>query len=235
MNKLLVIDNLEFFLMLVKSLLDNRGCTILTATNAEDAFKIIEKEKLQLILLDRNVPHMSGDDLCSILKKTPQTKDIPLIMLLTSNEKEHIDKCFEAGGDDYIIKPVDKEGLLNKISKYIPLVKRAFERVPIYEDVKYSHEGVEYSGYIQVIGKGGACLRGEHMLPVGSVVRLEFSIDKLHVFIDVIGKVVWNSRPGEEGTDEESSSQEMGVQFMNISEKNKNAIVRYMAFSDLSN
>jgi len=231
MNKLLVVDDLEFFLVLVKSLLHNHGCTILTATNADDAFEIIKEEKPQLILLDKHMPGMTGDEMCRVLKKSFETKDVPVIILSTSGLKADRDISFSAGCDDYITKPIDKESLLDAISKYMPVVKRTFERVPIFESVTYSHDGIEYSGHIHIIGKGGACLRGEMMMPVGSVLRLEFEISKLQTTIDVLGKVVWNSDSKEMDSGWEP---EMGIQFMNISEHAKNTIVRYIAFGNFS-
>lgn len=234
MNKLLVVDNLEFFLVLVKSLLQDHGCTILTATNAEDALEIIREEKPQLILLDQHLHQMSGDEICKELKKSPETKDIHVIILSTSKETADREKCFRAGCDEYLIKPIEQESFFNTISKYMSIVKRAYNRVPIYESVTYSHDGTEYAGHIHIIAKGGACLKGEHVMPVGAILRLEFQISKLQTKIDVLGKVVWNSDSKEMLSESDPELYEMGIQFMNLSEHAKNAIVRYIAFGNYS-
>ncbi len=106
------------------------------------------------------MPGLNGDEICKKIKNTDEIKDTSVIMLSVSNKKSDMDKCFAAGCDEYITKPIDKEMLLASISKYAPIVKRKYERVPICEGVKYSHNGVEYSGHIHVISKCGSFING---------------------------------------------------------------------------
>ncbi|MDH3975594.1 MAG: response regulator [Deltaproteobacteria bacterium] len=232
MNKILIVDDSRFFLSLVESLLDRWGCKMLTATNAENALKLIDSEKPRIILLDLHMPHVTGDKLCKIVKSKPEYEEIIIIMLIASNKQADIDKCFKAGCNDYITKPIDKENLLNSIGKYIPMVKRNYERAPIYESVKYYHNNAEYSGHIHVISQGGAFIMGEHMVPPESVIKLIFSISKMHESMEIIGKVAWNFDSKEKFPQLLATAQGMGVQFIKISDSAKSAIIKYMALGN---
>jgi Tfp pilus assembly protein PilZ len=149
-------------------------------------------------------------------------------MLTASNKKSDVDKCFAAGCDDYITKPINKEDLLNSISKYAPIVKREYERVPICESVKYYHNDIEYSGHIHVISKGGVFIMGEHMIPPDSVIKLKFSISRMHESLEVIGKVVWNFDSKEKFPQILATAQGMGIQFVKMSDGAKSTIIKYM-------
>ena len=77
-------------------------------------------------------------------------------------------------------------------------------------------------------------MKGEYIMPVDSVLKLEFLIAKLQTTINVLGKVVWNSESRETDSESDSEAKEMGIQFINISEHANNAIVRYIAFGSFS-
>lgn len=232
MSKILLVDDSQFFLTLIKSLLDRSGCNILTATNAEDAFRLINDVKPRLVLLDQAMPDLAGDKVCEKIKNTDEIKDTIVIMLTASNKKSDMDKCFAAGCDEYITKPVDREKLLDLIGKYAPIVKRKYKRVPIYESVKYYHNDVEYSGHIHVISKGGAYIIGEHKMPPGSLIKLKFSISKTHESLEITGKVVWNFNSKEKFPQILATAQGMGIQFTEISSEAESAIIRYMALGN---
>ena len=232
MGSILVVDDSEFFLTLVKSLLDRSGCTVHTAANARDAFEIIEKKGAQLILLDQCMPDMTGDEICRKIKGNPATQGIPVIILAVSTLKSEVDKCLAAGADDCISKPINRKDFLGTISKYLPIVKRSYERVPICEGVKYYHDGIEYSGHLHVISIGGAFIMGERMIPAGAIVRLKFSIARISELIEVKGKVAWTLDSKEKFPQLLATAQGMGIQFLEVSEAAKSAIVRYMALGD---
>ena len=234
MNKLLVVDDSEFFLMLIKSLLDRTGCTVLTASNPEDALNLINNEKPEIILLDQYLPGMTGDEICGQIKNAPTTKDNIVIMLTQSNKQTDIDKCFAAGCDEYLTKPINKEDFLNSLSKYMPIVKRKYERAPIYESFKYSQidSSMEYFGHIHVISVGGSFIMGERMMPVNSIINMKFSISGVSEELEVKGKVVWSFDSKEKFPQLLSTAQGMGIKFLDISDEAKNAIAKYMAMGN---
>lgn len=68
-----------------------------------------------LILLDLNLPDMSGIDILQKIKANPHTQRIPVVILTTTDDQQEIDKCYEMGANVYITKPVDYEGFATAI------------------------------------------------------------------------------------------------------------------------
>ena len=81
---------------------------LLTAHNGEEAIRILEEseEKPTLILLDLNMPVMSGREFLRKIKSDPSLRRIPVVILTTSGEKEDKLECFDLSAAGYMIKPV---------------------------------------------------------------------------------------------------------------------------------
>jgi len=124
MNKdayiLVVDDNLEN-LKVVSNLLKEKEYKIALAENGKTALKVLEKNKIDLILLDILMPGMDGFEVCKLLKANPETKNIPIIFLTAKNETDDIVKGFQLGGVDYITKPFSREELSVRVDNHIQL------------------------------------------------------------------------------------------------------------------
>jgi len=94
---------------------------IKVATNGEDALKIANNSNLALILLDIKMPQMDGFEVAMRLKKSEQSKNIPIIFLTASSDEESIEKGYRYGGSDYITKPFKIKELLSRVDREIKL------------------------------------------------------------------------------------------------------------------
>ncbi len=117
MKKILLVDDEQGILDLMQDFLLSRGYEILTAHNGVEALEKV-KEKPNLILLDIQMPVMSGLETLRRLKLDRQTAFIPVIMLTAKGESDSILKTQELGADDFFIKPVELENLLARINKF---------------------------------------------------------------------------------------------------------------------
>ena len=95
--------------------------TVQVANNGRDALKVAEKHLPSIILLDVAMPEMDGYAVISELKKSEQTKDIPVIFLTAMTNLENEAKGFSLGAVDYIFKPCSPELLLNRIELHLRL------------------------------------------------------------------------------------------------------------------
>ena len=77
---------------------------VLTAANGEEALRIMQKEKLDMVLLDIMMPKMNGLDVLEKMKKDPSTKNIPVIILTVLIQDQTRVKGLMSGADDYLIK-----------------------------------------------------------------------------------------------------------------------------------
>lgn len=114
-EKILVVDDEEHILELIKFNLENNGYKVILASNGIDAVKQAKAEAPQLILLDLMLPGMDGYDVCKEIRRDNNISNIPIIMITAKGEE--LDKILglELGADDYITKPFSIRELLARV------------------------------------------------------------------------------------------------------------------------
>ncbi len=121
-QNILIVDDNSKNIQLAASVLKSTDLyTIFFALSGEKAFEQLKLRPYSLILLDINMPGINGYEVAAILKKNPQTKNIPIIFLSANANQESIRKGFEHGGEDYITKPFDDLELLHRVKTHVEL------------------------------------------------------------------------------------------------------------------
>lgn len=120
--KILIVDDIESNVFLLKALLKPKAYTIVTAFNGADALRKVESERPDLILLDVMMPGMSGYEVAEILQRSPDFHDIPILFITALNSHDEIVKGFKLGGSDFISKPFNNDELLIRINHQISLI-----------------------------------------------------------------------------------------------------------------
>jgi len=128
-SKILIVDDVQLNLDLMKDILSGNGYMIATAINGKSAIAKAKAHKFDLILLDIVLPDIDGFEVCSHLKSNPQTHDVPIIFLTAKREKDNIIKGFQLGAVDYIPKPFSKEELLARVNLHLTLRKAQDELI----------------------------------------------------------------------------------------------------------
>jgi PAS domain S-box-containing protein len=132
--KLLIVDDHEHNLFTLRSLIQRHmDVAILEASSGRKALDIALTEPgIDLIILDVQMPEMDGFQTAQMLKIRKKTRDIPIIFLTAAFKTEEFQqKGYEVGAADYLLKPIDDNQLINKISTYFRLIEkeRALNRV----------------------------------------------------------------------------------------------------------
>ncbi|GAA0114416.1 response regulator [Clostridium senegalense] len=114
-KKILVVDDEEHILELIKFNLKKEGCNVITANTGDLALKYVKENHPDLILLDLMLPGIDGLEVCRIIRKDPEICEIPIIMITAKGEE--IDKILglELGADDYITKPFSVRELVARV------------------------------------------------------------------------------------------------------------------------
>lgn len=111
---ILAVDDVSMNLIIIKNLL-SEYFDVRVAKSGELALGILGKVKADLILLDIEMPEMSGFDFIECIKKIPDLKDIPIICVTSHAEWNVINKAIKAGVKDYIVRPMDTVVLKEKV------------------------------------------------------------------------------------------------------------------------
>jgi len=111
----LIVDDEEDIIELIKYNLKNEGYAILTAQTGEDAIKIVKQSQPDLIVLDLMLPGIDGLEVTKYLKNNDLSKDIPIVMLTAKGEESDIVTGLELGANDYISKPFSPKVLVARI------------------------------------------------------------------------------------------------------------------------
>ncbi len=150
---ILIVDDSETNLSVVSNYLRKKKYKIALATDGEGALNILEKNKIDLVLLDIMMPGMDGFEVCHKIKGNEKTRDIPVIFLTALNETDDIVKGFEIGGIDYITKPFHEAELLARVNTHVHL---KLVRDTLKKNEQVMRESRDY--FIQTLYKLGKAL-----------------------------------------------------------------------------
>ena len=103
-KRVLIVEDDDFLLQMYATKLELEGFQVFEASNGVQGVKIAQREKPDLILLDLNLPELSGFEVLGQLKRDDSTKNIKVLVLTNYSQKDNIDRCMELGADDYLIK-----------------------------------------------------------------------------------------------------------------------------------
>ncbi|MDF2455172.1 MAG: hybrid sensor histidine kinase/response regulator [Cytophagaceae bacterium] len=126
MAKILIVDDREDNLMSISSLLEPSGYQLVKANSGREALKILLAEyDFALILMDVQMPNLSGFETASLIYEREKLRHIPIIFITAhSHDEENIFKGYKTGAVDYIYKPINPDLLRAKVSVFVELYRK---------------------------------------------------------------------------------------------------------------
>ena len=132
-KKILVVDDEEDILELLRFNLLREGYNVSCAASGEEALRLAQSEISDLLVLDLMLPGIDGLEVTKILKNDSRTKDIPIVMLTAKGEEADIVAGLELGADDYITKPFSPRVLVARVRAVLRRkVKEYKEETPVH-------------------------------------------------------------------------------------------------------
>lgn len=128
MQKVLVVDDEESIVELLKYNLEKSGYDVKTATDGQKAVDIARKFMPDLVLLDIMMPKMDGVETCRLIREIPEMQQSFIIFLTARSEEYSEVAAFDVGADDYITKPIKPRALMSRISA---LFRRDSKKAPV--------------------------------------------------------------------------------------------------------
>ena len=121
----LIVDDVPDNLAVLYDALDESGYTVLVATGGEAALQRAAQAVPDIVLLDAMMPGMDGFEVARRLKASPKTAHIPIIFMTGLTETEHLVAALEAGGVDYVTKPIKPKEVLARMGVHMQGARQA--------------------------------------------------------------------------------------------------------------
>jgi DNA-binding response OmpR family regulator len=118
-KKVLVVDDSRTALMMSMTIIARGPYVLVEAHDGEEAVAKAKTERPDLIVMDVVMPRMTGLEACAELRRCPETRTIPVLLLTTRGEEENVIRGLESGCTEYLTKPVNGPELLAKIRQHL--------------------------------------------------------------------------------------------------------------------
>ena len=191
---ILIADDNPDHLRIATTILKKLNYPIRIATNGIAAYNLIKIKIPTLILLDVTMPEMDGFTLCNTLKNNSKYRDIPIIFMTAANDLESINKGFEYGAQDYVLKPYNESEFLARIRTHLSLRLKTLQLETAYADLDSFCYTVSHDlkSPVRVLNELVSLLQ-THLEPVifasdssSSPIAPEYDIDKI---IDILNRL----------------------------------------------
>jgi two-component system NtrC family sensor kinase len=160
--EILIADDDGISRKVLQKALEKLGHKVLLAENGLQAWELLQKSKVRLVLTDWQMPEMDGLTLCRKIREVISGYYIYIIIVTAKQQKEHVLAGLDSGADDYIVKPIDFEELAVRI--------RGGERlIQLEEDIKRVHTQLLHSEKMASVGQLAAGVAHEINNPTGFV------------------------------------------------------------------
>lgn len=142
--RILVVEDATFIRDMIKKQLRNSipGATIVDAPDGARALAIIKEQEIDLILSDWEMPQMTGAELLTFVRTTPETQALPFIMISSRGDRDHIIKAIELGVSDYLSKPFTADELVKKVFKQLKAIGKIPSHAPTATTQGIAHSSI---------------------------------------------------------------------------------------------
>ncbi len=117
---ILVVDDEEAMRAGLKRLLESEGYFVVTAEDGLELAKILETKKLDLILLDIQLPWVDGIEICTLLKEDSEVGKVPIVIMSARHDEDTVKRAIQAGCEEFIAKPISVEIISSVVSRTVP-------------------------------------------------------------------------------------------------------------------
>jgi CheY-like chemotaxis protein len=172
MPAILLVDDSGLFRGAAEEVLRRTGCETLTASAGTEALDVARREKPQLIVVKAGITPMTGYDLCRVLKADPGSAKTPIVIVGPAGSEE---PARRAGADATLPLPLDPEAFFAVLRRFLQVVPREEARSAVEWSVTFWRDGLQHTGTIRDLSRGGFFVRTPVRQPVGA--RLDVSFD----------------------------------------------------------
>ena len=214
LKPVLVVDDMPFFTKIAEDCLRREYVEITIANSGNEAISLAKNHKYDLILMDLYMPNGDGDLACTEIKRDSKNKLTPIIIMTVSTNDSDIARCKQAGCDDFIQKPFDRNVLVEKVKNLTNLPKWSGDRYRLKSTVRFSdNKNNNFTGELMDISIGGILIETNYLISVGTIINVDFKFGEMNTTIKAIGRVAWHNTKNNQ---KKGNFVGMGVEFTDI-------------------
>lgn len=152
----LIVDDVPDNLSVLHDALDESGYTVLVATSGEAALQRAKQAVPDIVLLDAMMPGMDGFEVARRLKAMPETAHIPIVFMTGLTETEYLVAALEAGGVDYVTKPIKPKEVMARMGVHLQGARRARQEARQAGQARNALDAFGYASItVRMGGQGG--------------------------------------------------------------------------------
>jgi len=125
---ILIVEDEPPLVELISYNLEKAGFQAKIARDGDEAMLAVEEHKPDLVLLDWMLPYVSGIEICRRIRRNPDTRDLPIIILTARGEEDDRIRGLDAGADDYVVKPFSPSELVARVKAVLRRTRPAFDK-----------------------------------------------------------------------------------------------------------
>ena len=141
----LIVDDVPDNLSVLHDALDESGYTVLVAASGEAALQRAAQGLPDIVLLDAMMPGMDGFEVARRLKASPQTAHIPIIFMTGLTETEHLEAALQAGGVDYVTKPIKTREVIARMAVHLQGARQARQQTQMARQARNALDAFGYA------------------------------------------------------------------------------------------
>ncbi|MFZ3207377.1 MAG: response regulator [Geobacteraceae bacterium] len=195
-KKILLADDVELFLEMEKSFFKREGFDLLVARSGEEALSIIRDEHPDMVYMDLFMPDMDGDECCRAVKADNNLRHIPVIMVTSGERNDDFERCWKAGCDEVLAKPINRNLFLAIARKFLHVKDRVYPRFIVRLSIHHgTSSGELLTNYSVNLSTGGLFLETTRLLPPDTPLHIEFILPESDKRISCSARVAWLNHP----------------------------------------
>jgi uncharacterized protein (TIGR02266 family) len=201
------------------------------AADGLEAWEFIRRRRPDLVFMDLHARGLAGDECCRRVRKDPQLKDLPLVLVVDRQSREDLACCLKADCTDIIFMPFSNHLLLSTARRLLGLAYRSFPRIATRLIIRYGLEPKNmHHGFSSNLSSGGMFIETENPFLPGQELFLEFSLPNTRQPVLCKSFVAWHN-PSDQSVNP-GMPPGMGVQFLSLSLPDMLSIWDYFSHLD---
>ncbi len=177
MKKVIIAEDIKRTLEKEKTFFNRSDIRVFSAASNEKVLALHRSIKADLIIAKLNMPEMSGERLCSLIRDDEKLRRVSLIIICSGADSD-LERCVQCRANAFFSSPVDSALLLQEIHKLLHVAPRMSWRAPLSVKIRGKSKAVPFTGYTENISRSGMLFRSSALLFEGDVITCSFSLPR---------------------------------------------------------